>query len=85
MELADSTPHVHTTTVGSDHVLFVVDRSLLHSQAKVNILSGACFAIGLKYAGTANKQAQHVLVSKCIQHTLGSVVVCPTSVHSNHT
>lgn len=37
------------------------------AQAYVNALTGACFALGLKYAGTANQNAQELLQSYCLK------------------
>ena len=36
------------------------------AQAYVNTLTGACFAVGLKYAGTANQNAQELLQRYCL-------------------
>ncbi|KAH9123048.1 hypothetical protein AeMF1_005867 [Aphanomyces euteiches] len=37
-----------------------IDPSTIH-EARINILAGACFSIGLKYAGTQNSQAKDIL------------------------
>ena len=35
---------------------------LIHSQAEVNIIAGACLSMGMRFAGTAHKEAFDTLV-----------------------
>ena len=35
---------------------------LIHSQAEVNVIAGACLSMGMRFAGTAHKEAFDTLV-----------------------
>ena len=43
---------------------------LLFSQAYVNMVSGCCLAMGLRYAGTCDQMAYQCLVSGTVSHDI---------------